>query len=188
MRVATCTPHIHYLRWPALPQRIRAGCDCRYKGCNNGVYLCHSAFVRVATDYTLEFTARTCLCHSAFARVATAQHEVFAELVALCLSAFARVATTARPLSASTHRPLPQRIRAGCDAVSSSWFVSLNRLFASAHSRGLRRVGSASAITGASSLPQRIRAGCDLCAGNCCGYAALCLSAFARVATTNLCA
>ena len=57
-------------------------------------------------------------------------------------------------------RSLPQRIRAGCDGVQPQQARSVLP-FATAHSRGLRRQ---LAVTGHTHvpLPQRIRAGCDL--------------------------
>ena len=61
-------------------------------------------------------------------------------------------------------RSLPQRIRAGCDGVQPQQARSVLP-FATAHSRGLRRQ---LAVTGHTHvpLPQRIRAGCDQCANN----------------------
>ncbi len=100
--------------------------------------LCHSAFVRVATRRLnilavaiLFATAHSCglrlrtlypegfittLCHSAFVRVATlAPYTAFESELNLCHSAFVRVATSANSRFGSMSRPLPQRIRAGCD-------------------------------------------------------------------------
>jgi len=76
-----------------LPQRIRAGCDIKLTVDDVDCYLCHSAFVRVATHcYKLCKIGQT-LCHSAFVRVATKLFILCAEQCFLCHSAFVRVAT-----------------------------------------------------------------------------------------------
>ena len=70
---AGCDQCANNLQQPdgALPQRIRAGCDIKLTVDDVDCYLCHSAFVRVATHcYKLCKIGQT-LCHSAFARVAT---------------------------------------------------------------------------------------------------------------------
>ena len=100
----------------------------------------------------------------------------------LCHSAFARVATILRKIHSGGLVSLPQRIRAGCDAMCATLMLLMRSLpqriragcdgvqpqqarsvlpFATAHSRGLRRQ---LAVTGHTHvpLPQRIRAGCDL--------------------------
>ena len=62
----------------SLPQRIRAGCD-HPSQCNRhgNVFLCHSAFVRVATySKTLGWMSIQ-LCHSAFVRAATCDCALF---------------------------------------------------------------------------------------------------------------
>ena len=120
----------------SLPQRIRAGCDIKLTVDDVDCYLCHSAFVRVATHcYKLCKIGQT-LCLSAFARVAT--QEIYAKSIPieLCHSAFVRVAT---------RKPNYRLIR---------------QSFATAHSCGLRRFITVSTFA-AGSLPQRIRAGCD---------------------------
>ena len=104
----------------------------------------------------------------------------------LCHSAFARVATILRKIHSGGLVSLPQRIRAGCDAMCATLMLLMRSLpqriragcdgvqpqqarsvlpFATAHSRGLRRQ---LAVTGHTHvpLPQRIRAGCDQCANN----------------------
>ena len=76
--------------------------------------LCHSAFVRVATDATMSYDTAPGLCHSAFVRVATqlstiyTRHSVFATAHSCGLR---------RQIisEALTYFALPQRIRAGCD-------------------------------------------------------------------------
>ena len=55
------------------------------------------------------------LCHSAFVRVATFQRKTLKLFAHLCHSAFVRVATRHNPEKIHAVRPLPQRIRAGCD-------------------------------------------------------------------------
>ena len=99
--------------------------------------LCLSAFARVATQAALQLkhciffaTAHSCglrrtslkdgheihfLCHSAFARVATMAKSSQYLSPTLCHSAFARVATYSLTGKKELQRPLPQRIRAGCD-------------------------------------------------------------------------
>ena len=61
------------------------------------LYLCLSAFVRVATQSTARRKCIKALCHSAFVRVAT---QLF-----IC--------------KGCKLEPLPQRIRAGCDFDTS---------------------------------------------------------------------
>ena len=122
--------------------------------------LCHSAFVRVATSVQTIYSNLTELCHSAFVRVATMKEAKMVRDWLLCHSAFARVAT-----------------------ISAQYSV-IRRLFATAHSCGLRRACCQTAVP-ILALPQRIRAGCDenLCAIQC--TESLCHSAFARVATAS---
>ena len=55
------------------PQRIRAGCDGFLRCYSAVLFLCHSAFARVATYYNQLYKSALILCHSAFARVATRQ-------------------------------------------------------------------------------------------------------------------
>ena len=145
----------------ALPQRIRAGCDAAtfFRGARWDD-LCHSAFVRVATQMRELTVPLLHLCHSAFVRVATHCYKLCKIGQTLCLSAFARVATL-RPFSAAHG----------------------GTIFATAHSRGLRRCDLFPRRTVGRSLPQRIRAGCD--ASDIADYilSELCHSAFARVAT-----
>ena len=120
--------------------------------------LCHSAFVRVATDATMSYDTAPGLCHSAFVRVATqlstiyTRHSVFATAHSCGLR---------RQIisEALTYFALPQRIRAGCDDRKEVDH-SGNRLCHSA----FVRVATALPIMTLSSwttLPQRIRAGCD---------------------------
>ena len=92
---AGCDQCANNLQQPdgALPQRIRAGCDIKLTVDDVDCYLCHSAFVRVATHcYKLCKIGQT-LCHSAFARVATPDLPLSGASGALCHSAFVRVAT-----------------------------------------------------------------------------------------------
>ena len=96
------------------------------------LYLCHSAFVRVATlsnplrvIVTVFATAHSCglrhvrccrgcvhwlLCHSAFVRVATAVATPSLPVLSLCHSAFVRVATAEKQCSA---------LRICCEKVDS---------------------------------------------------------------------
>ena len=136
-RVATCYHCRNRHTVSSLPQRIRAGCD-HPSQCNRhgNVFLCHSAFVRVATlsarptlswaslpqriragcdSNVSSFSPYSGLCHSAFVRVATCFTFEGRDYTLLCHSAFVRVATT--------------RILRFC----------CNKLFATAHSCGLRR-------------------------------------------------
>ena len=122
--------------------------------------LCHSAFVRVATDATMSYDTAPGLCHSAFVRVATQLSTIY----------------TRHSVFATAH---------SCGLRLSR--TSLQRrgfFFATAHSCGLRRQIISEALT-YFALPQRIRAGCDDRkevdhSGN-----RLCHSAFVRVATLN---
>ncbi len=120
--------------------------------------LCHSAFVRVATSVQTIYSNLTELCHSAFVRVATMKEAKMVRDWLLCHSAFARVAT-----------------------ISAQYSV-IRRLFATAHSCGLRRACCQTAVP-ILALPQRIRAGCDWAVYKCISPLLLCHSAFARVAT-----
>ena len=120
--------------------------------------LCHSAFVRVATDATMSYDTAPGLCHSAFVRVATqlstiyTRHSVFATAHSCGLR---------RQIisEALTYFALPQRIRAGCDDRKEVDH-SGNRL---CHSAFVRVATHEQTQTRAHAppLPQRIRAGCD---------------------------
>ena len=133
-----------YLTWivriaPNLPQRIRAGCDAAIyrdaeranrfatahsRGLRQGFFprvqravpLCHSAFVRVATREWRHFLKLRTLCHSAFVRVATLTwRDVFRKrLFATAHSCGLRLHVT---FTLCYLLSLPQRIRAGCDAL-----------------------------------------------------------------------
>ena len=125
----------------------------------NTRFLCHSAFVRVATMKEAKMIRDWLLCHSAFVRVATMQCALLqnAELFAtahscglrpreihsaaifqhLCHSAFVRVATRPAAGSLRLSCSLPQRIRAGCDCTVCAAFWLMG-YFATAHSCGLR--------------------------------------------------
>ena len=167
----------------SLPQRIRAGCDAAtfFRGARWDD-LCHSAFVRVATQMRELTVPLLHLCHSAFVRVATHCYKLCKIGQTLCLSAFARVAThpsatdTATCFFASAHSRGLRHVR------RRNSFLPV--FFATAHSRGLRRLFIVCVVGIVLSLPQRIRAGCDVAV-----IVAhilrkvLCHSAFARVAT-----
>ena len=121
----------------------------------------------------------------------------------LCLSAFARVATRIFSAGAASCASLPQRIRAGCDgfetfvkhydelchsafarvATDTAILTRTMRGFATAHSRGLRRITEINYPEAWAALPQRIRAGCDAETHCTPRSTRLCHSAFARVAT-----
>ena len=166
-----------------MPQRIRAGCDHDPPYSQFLLFLCLSAFARVAT---------------------CSMRKMLSISRRLCLSAFARVATSPASFVVSFPNTLPQRIRAGCDQTPPCWqglkfclchsafvrvatktrgcrvvivplchsaFVRvatcclrvhpLNSSFATAHSCGLRQTGYSRQFTD-EALPQRIRAGCDM--------------------------
>ena len=72
--------------------------------------LCHSAFVRVATDATMSYDTAPGLCHSAFVRVATESRRYTPSRQDLCHSAFVRVATAEKQCSA---------LRICCEKVDS---------------------------------------------------------------------
>ena len=122
----------------SLPQRIRAGCDAAtfVRGARWDD-LCHSAFVRVATQMRELTVPLLHLCHSAFVRVATHCYKLCKIGQTLCLSAFARVAThpsatdTATCFFASAHSRGLRHVR------RRNSFLPV--FFATAHSRGLRR-------------------------------------------------
>ena len=122
----------------ALPQRIRAGCDDINMPRLDDLYLCHSAFVRVATAHRrfhpserfFFATAHSCglrlpdgqeiadffgLCHSAFVRVATAMRSLSILSVARFATAHSCGLRLRRKGTGFRFHPLPQRIRAGCD-------------------------------------------------------------------------
>ena len=114
---AGCDQCANNLQQPdgALPQRIRAGCDIKLTVDDVDCYLCHSAFVRVATHcYKLCKIGQT-LCHSAFARVAT----------------HPSATDTATCFFASAHSRGLRHVR------RRNSFLPV--FFATAHSRGLRR-------------------------------------------------
>ena len=94
----------------ALPQRIRAGCDPSQCNRHGNVFLCLSAFARVATRSPSQLLLACLLCHSAFARVATRRLVQQACAHYLCHSAFARVATAEKQCSA---------LRICCEKVDS---------------------------------------------------------------------
>ena len=121
-----------------LPQRIRAGCDCTVRTQQKkrkGFATAHSCGLR--HSFLRCYRAVLFLCHSAFVRVATLEHCVYALMVILCHSAFVRVATQGLKLPdsmkhfATAHscglRPEPAK-------VMCCWTA-----FATAHSCGLRR-------------------------------------------------
>ena len=121
----------------SLPQRIRAGCDAAtfFRGARWDD-LCHSAFVRVATQMRELTVPLLHLCHSAFVRVATHCYKLCKIGQTLCLSAFARVATRS-----------PSQLLLACLLCHSAFArvatqVTLPTIscqsFATAHSRGLR--------------------------------------------------
>ena len=78
------------------------------------------------------------LCHSAFVRVAT-MVSAFATAFIVFATAHSRGLRQVTELGKPPHEPLPQRIRAGCDF---NWKREHSRdnAFATAHSRGLRRI------------------------------------------------
>ena len=168
----------------ALPQRIRAGCDCS-RPCNSETrILCHSAFVRVATPVKpFPPPANSfATAHSCGLRrdndTGKCKHDTFA----------------------TAH---------SCGLRHPHFYPHVDKLpFATAHSCGLRRFDSFQKMFIALSLPQRIRAGCDDSQGCACSGIAslpqriragcdrqetltayigkLCHSAFVRVATRHL--
>ena len=95
----------------SLPQRIRAGCDCRQCVRNHGRKLfatAHSCGLRLMSKvFAVEFAD---LCHSAFVRVATGIASGVQHANALCHSAFVRVATAEKQCSA---------LRICCEKVDS---------------------------------------------------------------------
>ena len=169
----------------SLPQRIRAGCDASDIADYILSELCHSAFARVATALAAGCRLRYVLCHSAFARVATPPLSVLHCLRA-SLPQRIRAGCDAQKQKVALHSAaLPQRIRAGCDHHGGITRFRPD-CFATAHSRGLRRLFIVCVVGIVLSLPQRIRAGCDLCSRYPCRRCRrLCHSAFARVATAE---
>ena len=167
----------------SLPQRIRAGCDPADSPVKACTFLCHSAFARVATIRVCMVSLDELLCHSAFARVATIEGNKPLRTIAFATAhsrglrrvrqayvqqahSFATAHSRGLRLSSAyfywSEQPLPQRIRAGCDACYPK------------------------ACSFDFALPQRIRAGCDLDLGRNPACRLLCHSAFARVATQCL--
>ena len=164
-----------------LPQRIRAGCDSSGRDVHgNATYLCHSAFVRVATCLRITFPR-----YSVFATAHSCGLRLFGSIEdsdRRSLPQRIRAGCDINPTGFSTAiLALPQRIRAGCDGIlivcaahrylCHSAFVrvatfALSRLcsrfqfFATAHSCGLRRRRRLN-DENLHPLPQRIRAGCD---------------------------
>ena len=194
---------LHHLH--PLPQRIRAGCDLKREAKMIKEWLALPQRIRAGCDVcivTAVFTLPV-LCHSAFARVATPIKARGAKTPKLCHSAFARVATPRMAARIRRRSPLPQRIRAGCDgfetfvkhydelchsafarvATDTAILTRTMRGFATAHSRGLRRITEINYPEAWAALPQRIRAGCDAETHCTPRSTRLCHSAFARVAT-----
>ena len=99
----------------ALPQRIRAGCDADPLIRQYGLTLCLSAFARVATTKN--------------------RKQIYSQFFATAHSRGLRRDAFKR---AGFNWALPQRIRAGCDRLSSSTSMRVT-IFATAHSRGLRQ-------------------------------------------------
>ena len=136
-RVATPFDERLRLRDGPLPQRIRAGCD----QCANNLQQPDGALpqrIRAGCDIKLTVDDVDCyLCHSAFVRVATHCYKLCKIGQTLCLSAFARVAThpsatdTATCFFASAHSRGLRHVR------RRNSFLPV--FFATAHSRGLRR-------------------------------------------------
>ena len=121
--------------------------------------LCHSAFVRVATERTIYIMALMDLCHSAFVRVATAARNP-AHHRPRALPQRIRAGCDTPPLpSVRGFLPLPQRIRAGCDGM----FSDVIKYIDLCHSAFVRVATQRKQGTcrPCSPLPQRIRAGCD---------------------------
>ena len=175
----------HLRAWSTLPQRIRAGCDCHFKnrpplhiplpqriraGCDDnkccatcGHYLCHSAFVRVATGrfdlMPLDIIFAT--AHSCGLRRFQPPLKNLRPLFATAHSCGLRrspINTTLFPLS------LPQRIRAGCDLCAEDRLLQRDSLPQRIRA-GCDRRRKQFAVE-CESLPQRIRAGCD-CDSDC---------------------
>ena len=185
-----------------MPQRIRAGCDRKARPVCRAIVLCHSAFVRVATDWLAKKVKLSDLCHSAFVRVATCDvcDGGNCDCFATAHSCGLRRPCTSHALGTQS---LPQRIRAGCDknkpelndyaGLCHSAFVRVATvpnpddkpcaLFATAHSCGLRRHGWEAAknildFATAHSCGLRLLRSADFSHANF-----LCHSAFVRVAT-----
>ena len=131
-----------HMRGFSLPQRIRAGCDCSANGIIPTIELCLSAFVRVATLSVSPsvISAIFASAHSCGLRLAWGDGKpetvIFASAHSCGLRLCAPVTAAVTPLFASAHScglrrandfkkatlwPLPQRIRAGCDALRDAF-------------------------------------------------------------------
>ena len=147
----------------ALPQRIRAGCDPSQCNRHGNVFLCLSAFARVATRSPSQLLLACLLCHSAFARVATQ--------------------VTLPTISCQSFATAHSRGLRRC------WKPSLTatRFFATAHSRGLRRSKTKSSTTLCCFATAHSRGLRPSWRNNPIPSRLLCHSAFARVATVVYC-
>ena len=111
----------------SLPQRIRAGCDCRVCYNLHTAYLCHSAFVRVATKLYCEIPACWILCHSAFVRVATAEKQCSA--LRICCEKVDSFSSVGESGLALTIFPFSFAAKATYVAINDSFGRAIDRFF-----------------------------------------------------------
>ena len=110
-----------------LPQRIRAGCDGGEEISARNLYLCHSAFVRVATPQYRHGADVAALCHSAFVRVATAEKQCSA--LRICCEKVDSFSSVGESGLALTIFPFSFAAKATYVAINDSFGRAIDRFF-----------------------------------------------------------
>ena len=111
----------------ALPQRIRAGCDAVIGTSIKDGHLCHSAFVRVATEWLRKKLKLSDLCHSAFVRVATAEKQCSA--LRICCEKVDSFSSVGESGLALTIFPFSFAAKATYVAINDSFGRAIDRFF-----------------------------------------------------------
>ena len=111
----------------ALPQRIRAGCDPSQCNRHGNVFLCLSAFARVATRSPSQLLLACLLCHSAFARVATAEKQCSA--LRICCEKVDSFSSVGESGLALTIFPFSFAAKATYVAINDSFGRAIDRFF-----------------------------------------------------------
>ena len=126
---AGCDVQVEYIRLcgHALPQRIRAGCDHVGWVCGKLGRLCHSAFVRVATNTEVVSRLTAVLCHSAFVRVATAEKQCSA--LRICCEKVDSFSSVGESGLALTIFPFSFAAKATYVAINDSFGRAIDRFF-----------------------------------------------------------
>ena len=110
-----------------MPQRIRAGCDFGWVVKKIKLGLCHSAFVRVATNNPVTKDIPFKLCHSAFVRVATAEKQCSA--LRICCEKVDSFSSVGESGLALTIFPFSFAAKATYVAINDSFGRAIDRFF-----------------------------------------------------------